>query len=120
MNRTFQQTIYLPGTLAADLDYRFKLDRDCTLVHVSAVSSNAAAGGLQLGTSAQANAFLIKSSTGVSQVPVEFKRTSFVGSEYPRLSAGTIFVANLDYDYNGGGSAVASANVTIVLTFAEG
>ena len=120
MQRIFTQTYHVPGTLAADLGIRFTVPTNCQLVHVSAVGSNSYAAGLELGTSADADAYLEKCSIGVSGTPVEKGRSNFVGSQYPHITDGTIFVITLDYNYNGGGAANASANVTIVLTFTEG
>ena len=99
----------------------------CTLIHVSAVSSNTEAGGLTIGTSADADGFLTKCSIGISNTPVEKEFGDFDGAlltepgrEPPRLSDGDVLVLALDFNYNGGGSADASADVTIVLTFVEG
>jgi len=117
---TFTHCIHIPGTLAADINYRFKLPRPATLVHISAVGSNAAAAGLSLGTPADGAAYLLKCGVGVSNTPVEKRRPDFVGGQFPHLAAGDTLVAAVDYDYNGGGAGSASANLSLVLTFAEG
>ena len=39
MNRTFQQTYHLPGTLTANIDIRFTAHTNMSLLHVSAVAS---------------------------------------------------------------------------------
>ncbi|MBN1640373.1 MAG: hypothetical protein JXA09_03985 [Anaerolineae bacterium] len=127
MIRKFTHTIHVPGTLGADLAVYWTVPSPCTLVHVSAVGSNSAAGGLSIGTSADADGYLTKCSIGVSNTPVEKAFTDFDGAlltnpghEPPHVSDGDVLAVALDYDYNGGGSASASADVTIVLTFVEG
>jgi len=120
MHRKFTQAFHVPGTLGADLNIRWTVPSDCQLVHVSAVSSDADAFGINIGTSADTSLYLAKASAGVSNVPVEFTRANFVGAQYPHPVDGTIIVIEVDYNYAGGGSASASADVTIVLTFQEG
>jgi hypothetical protein len=120
MNRTFQQSYHVVGTLGADWNIRFYLPFDAQLIHVSAVGSNAYAAGLNIGSSSDTDAYLTKSDIGVSNTPVEFDRDDFVGDQYPHIADGTIIVLQLDYNYAGGGSANASADVTVVLTFTEG
>ena len=112
--------IHMPGTLTADLAFRFVSDKDLQLEHVSGVGTGAAAAGLQLGTSVTAEAYLVKASIGISGTPVEFKRANFVGTQYPHILAGTIVVVTLDFDWNNGGGATAAAGVTLILSFSEG
>jgi hypothetical protein len=119
----FTHAWHVPGTLGADLDIRFTAPSNCTLVHVSAVGSNAYAAGLTIGTSDSAAEFMAKSSIGVSGTPVEFGFDDFAtyaSKAYPRIEDGDIVIFALDYNYNNGGSANASADVTIVATFLEG
>ena len=40
MLRKFSHAYHVPGTLSADLDIRFTVPSDCTLVHISAVAGN--------------------------------------------------------------------------------
>ncbi|NMC12666.1 MAG: hypothetical protein GYA34_07255 [Chloroflexi bacterium] len=120
MERIFTHTYHIPGTLAADLNIRFKLPCDAQLLHVSAVSSNTAAAGLTLGNSTEAAAYLAKKAAGVSGMPTVFDRDDFTGGQYPHIAQGTVFAAALDYDYNGGGSASASTDLSLVFTFTEG
>ena len=119
----FVQTWHVPGTLSADLNIRYTAPSNCTLIHVSAVGSNAYAAGLTIGTSASAAEFMAKSSIGVSNTPVEFDFDNFAtytNKAYPRIEDGDVVIFAVDYNYNGGGSANASADVTIVATFLEG
>ncbi len=125
MQRKFQIAFHVHGTLAADLNIRFTAPSDCKLVHVSAGCSDANAAGLQIGTSANTSGYITKYSIGVSGTPVEKQAlTDFdgtlAGNQFPRISDGDIIVLVLDFNYNDGGSALASDDVTIVLTFVEG
>lgn len=124
MQKIFQQSYHIPGTLSANINIRFTAPMPCSLVHCSAVASNDSDGTLALGTSADADGFLAACVIGDSNVPVEKGRADFdgalltdAGKENPRLADGTIFVATLDYD---GSSGTAADDVTIVLTFKEG
>jgi hypothetical protein len=122
--RTFQQVYHVPGTLSADVAIRFTAPFDCTLLHVSAVGSNANDGLLTIGDSNDADEYLTSSSIGDSNVPVEFDGDDFVdtsgnshGRYYPRIADGTVVVIALDHDGDGG---TATDDFTLVLTFAEG
>lgn len=108
---------HIPGTLAANINIRFTAPADATLLHVSAVGSNANDGLLEIGTSTDADAYLTSSAIGDSNVPAEFIRTNFVGYQYPRINKGDIVCIALDFDGAGG---VATDNFTLVLTFAAG
>jgi hypothetical protein len=119
--KSFCLTLHAIGTLGGDLNYRFTFPFDCSLVHISAVNSSAAAAGLTVGNSDTAAAYLAKASVGVSNTPVEFARANFVGTPVlPHILRGVILVVDVDHDYNNGGGAVDSANLTIVMTFSEG
>ena len=124
MQRTFQQAYHVAGTLAANLAITFTAPCDCTLLHVSAVGSNANDGLLTIGDSADADEYLTSSSIGDSHTPVEFDGGDFVDTSgnthtryYPRIADGTIVKIALDFDGAGG---TATEDFTLVLTFAEG
>ena len=121
----FQISFHVAGTLTADLNIRWTAPCDCTLIHVSAVSSDANAFGINVGDSTDTDGFLAKYSAGISDTPVEKEAFgdfsgALAGGQYPRISDGDILVIEVDFNYNGGGSALASDDPTIVLTFAEG
>lgn len=125
MQRKFQVAFHIHGTLTADLAIRWTVPSDCTLVHVSAVASDANAAGLEIGSSADDNGYVTKYSIGVSGTPVEKQAlTDFDGAlaleQYPHILDGTIIVLTLDFNYNDGGAGAASDDVTIILTFLEG
>jgi hypothetical protein len=116
-------SFHIPGTLSANLNIRFKVPSDCTLLHVSAVASNDSDATLALGTSAETDGFLAACVIGDSSTPVEKEIVDFdgallshAGNEPPRLSDGDIFVATLDYAAAGHADAVVSP----VFTFTEG
>jgi hypothetical protein len=124
MLRVFQQAFHIPGTLSANVSIKYTAPCNCTLLHVSAVGSNANDGLLTIGDSSDADEYLTSSSIGDSGTPVEFDGDDFVDTSgnthtlyYPRIADGTVVVIALDYD---GASGTATADFTIVLTFAEG
>ena len=124
MHRKFVMAFHVPGSLAANVDLRFTVPSDCTLVHVSAVASNDSDATLALGTSADTDGFLAACVIGDSGTPVEKEVADFdgallsdAGSEHPRLSDGDVFVITVDYD---GASGTAADDLTVVLTFQEG
>lgn len=117
MDRVFQQSYHVPGTLAADLSIVFTAPFDCQLIHVSVTGSNANDGLMTIGTTASAAAYLASTSIGDSATPVEVGRSRFVGGQYPHIDKGTKVAIALDHD---GAAGTATANFTLVLTFTEG
>jgi hypothetical protein len=113
----FAHSFHIPGTLTANLNIRFTVPKDCQLLHVSASNSAATSGTFILGTSADDDAYLTTSDIGDSNVPNEFDLDNFVGSQFPHIVDGTIFVVTVDYD---GAAGTAAANLTLILTFLEG
>ena len=120
----FTHTYHIPGTLSANAAIYFTAPFDCTLVHVSAVGSNANDGLLIIGDSSDDDEYLTSSSIGDSNTPAVFDGNDFVDTSgntqtryYPRIAAGTVVRATLDYD---GASGTATANFTLVMTFEEG
>ncbi len=105
------------GTLAANKVSTFTVPFDCSLVHVSAVATNANSANLKLGTSSDDDAYLVAFDIGDSGTPITKARTDFVGGQQPHILAGTVFVSTLDFD---GAAGTAAQNVDIVLTFSEG
>ncbi len=70
----------MPGTLSANLNIRFTVPSDCTLVHVSAVASNDSDATITLGTSADTDGFLAACVIGDSATPVEKGIADFDGA----------------------------------------
>jgi len=117
MERVFQQSYHIPGTLSANITITFAAPFDMQLVHVSAVANNDSDATLKIGNSSDDDAYLLAAAIGDSGTPVEKSRVNFIGGQYPHIADGTVVVATLDYD---GDSGTAAQNVTIVLTFTEG
>jgi hypothetical protein len=112
----FTQSFHIPGTLSANLDIEWKIPFDCQLLHVSWDNSANSNGTITLGNSSTADAYLTTTGIGNNTVVTKSK-ADFVGGEYPHILKDTVFVIGVDYD---GSSGTAAANLTIVLTFAEG
>jgi hypothetical protein len=81
----------------------------------------------QVGDSDDPNEYLgYETLTGSSTVD-EYDGDDFMDSDgnthtkyYPHITKGTTVCVNVDFNYNGGGSATAGTDLSIVLTFAEG
>ena len=116
MNRTFQQSYHIPGTLSANISIRFTAFTNMSLVHVSAVASNDSDATLKIGTSNDDDEFLAETTIGDSGTPSEFNWGDFI-DQYPRIEDGDIVVLMVDYD---GDTGTAAADITLVLTFTEG
>jgi hypothetical protein len=112
-----QLAFHIPGTLSADLAIVWTAYRDLSLLHVSAVASNDSDGTIKIGTTSDDDAYLAACTIGDSSVPAEKEKADFVGTEHPHIVDGTVLKITVDYDGSGG---TAAADVTIVLTFAEG
>ncbi|OGT28086.1 MAG: hypothetical protein A2Z17_07165 [Gammaproteobacteria bacterium RBG_16_66_13] len=117
MQRVFQQSYHVPGTLAANVVIKFTAPMDMQLVHAQAVASNASSATIIIGPSTDTDGYLVESSVGDSSVPAEFDKDDFVNTEFPHIVDGTIVVVTVDYD---GASGTAAADLTVVLTFTEG
>ncbi len=113
----FTVNYHTAGTLAANHQFRFKLPFDAQLISVSAGGSNTNNGIIDVGNSGDVDAYLDAKDIGDGGTPAIFGKADFVGTEFPHIAAGTIIVANLDYD---GASGTATADYTLVLTFYEG
>ncbi|MGD8626604.1 MAG: hypothetical protein PVJ34_18855 [Anaerolineae bacterium] len=124
MQRKFSHAFHVPGTLTANINIRFTVPSDCSLVHVSAVASNASSATLTVGDSSDTDEYLTANDVGDSNTPAEYDYDDFVdsagdshGRYYPHISDGTIVVVTIDYD---GASGTAAQDLTVVLTFVEG
>jgi hypothetical protein len=112
MNRTIQQSYYVPGTLTANLGIIFKAHADMTLIHVSGVVDGTTATTLAIGTTATAEAYMVAKTLGQSGVPAEWTKADFVGTQFPRIEKGTAVKLTVVH--------ASGVNPTIVLTFVEG
>ena len=120
----FTVELMLPGTLSANVNMRWTVPSNCTLLHVSAVASNDSDATIDIGTSADTDGYLDGKLVGDSNTPAEYDLDDFNGAlvtdqtnEYPQIVDGTIMVVICDFD---GASGTAADDLTIVLTFSEG
>ena len=112
-----QVAFHIPGTLSANLTLVWTAYRDLTLLHVSAVQSNAGAATVMIGTTSDTDAYMAETAAGQSKVPVEMDQDDFIDDEHPHIPAGTVIEITVDYNGDGG---TAADDLTIVLTFSEG
>jgi hypothetical protein len=124
MENVFTIPIHVTGTLGANVVFYWTSPFDCTLLHVSAVASNASSATIIVGESDDTDEYLTSQNVGDSAVPAEFDGDDFVDTDgnahtryYPRVDDGTIVVVTVDYD---GASGTAAANLSVVLTLAKG
>ncbi len=112
--------IIVPGTLTANVDYSFKAPFDMQLVKVSSITDASTTFILDIceNDTPDLDAYLDgKTVTGHATVATEYGESDFVGAVFPHITKGTQVIASIDYD---GGASSDSANVSILLTFAEG
>lgn len=115
MQPIYTHTIFLGPTLAANHTAVFTAPWDCQLVRVSHVNSTTNQGKIDIGTTADDDAYLDDQTIGELDVPVlENTPGDFVGSQYPHIPAGTIVKVTIT-DH-----ASHMANVAVVLWFAPG
>lgn len=115
----FSLTFAVPGTLAANHIFPFRLAVDATLIHVSAGNTSANAGTLKVGKSTDDDAFLTAMNFGVSNASAEASLpTDFAGadaaSQYPRMSKDVYYMITIT-DH-----ASHMANAYVTLTFDAG
>lgn len=110
--------IFVPGTLTANMHFEFKAPFDLTLHKVSANCDAATSFILDIGTTADTDAYLdAKTVTGDATDSTEYDVDDFVNSERPHIRAGDMVAVNIDYD---GGAGTDAAGVSILLVFGEG
>jgi len=102
------------GTLGADKAFYWTLPIGATLIHVSAVQSNAGAATLAIGDSGNTTQAIAAYAIGVSGTPVEKATADFTS---PHFVDGDVFVLTLDYN---GAAGTAAHDVNIVCTFLAG
>lgn len=114
----FTQTIVIPGTLAAPVQYVATVPSPCTIQHISMVQSNAGNARVKIGNSDNDDAYLEYTNLGVSGTPVELSALAdWIGSARPHLSKAEILQIYIDHDGDGG---TAADDVTMIITFTEG
>lgn len=110
--------ILIPGTLTANVTFRFKAPIPMQLVKVDAACADTTSFILDIGTAANDDAYLDgKTVTGAASTTTEFGRSDFVDGEFPHFVAGTEVLVSVDFDGGDGGNA---AGISMVLWFTEG
>jgi len=114
----FPVVVFVPGTLGANHHFEFIAPFDMTLEKVSANCDASTSFILDIGTTADTDAYLdAVTVTGDGTTSTEYDRDDFVGGEHIHVVKGTHVVATIDYD---GGGGADSAGVSILMTFLEG
>lgn len=119
MDRVFQQTYTIDGTLAANHIFHFTTPFDVQLVHVSLCNKSANAGSLKIGTSSDDDAWLGAENFGVSSTPVVVNTPAgfdgaTAGGQYPHILKSTVVKITIT-DH---GSHMTAP--CVLLTFTEG
>lgn len=108
---------HIPGTLAANVNIRWKAPFDLTVKKISAVASNDSDATMTVGVSTDTDSLIEATTIGDSNVPTEFTRSNFGANAYGNIAEGDILVITVDYD---GSSGTAAADLTVVITALEG
>jgi hypothetical protein len=108
----FPIPIHGHGTLSANMVAHITLPCPATLVSVSAVATTAAVGKIDIGTDADADAYLDDKTFGASGVPTVLGRADFVGAEYPHFAAGAVITVTITH--------ASMINPDAILWFLEG
>ncbi len=119
MQRVFQTTFTIDGTLAANHVFTWKVPFPCQIIHVSMSNSTANAGTLDLGPSTDADGYLDGKSFGVSAACTEIDAYSefdgaLAAGQFPKVADDTVLHITIK-DH-----ASHMANACVVLTFTEG
>ena len=124
MIREFNVGLHIPGTLGAGpYNIRWNAPDDCTLLHVSGVTSNDAATTITIGDETTAALHLAAWDIGAGAWTVHERGDAsafgdFATGQWPRILDGdTIVIA---VDPNGPEQGTSGADLTLVLRFAEG
>jgi hypothetical protein len=115
---TIALPIVIPGTLTADVTYRFQAPFGMQLFRVVAGCDNSTSFILDIGTASDTDAYLdAVTVTGAASTTTEYEQGDFVDSQYPKIADGDEVVVTVDYD---GGAGTDAANVSITLFLTEG
>jgi len=117
MFNVFTLNYYIPGTLAANHVLEWVAPFDCQLIHAQAHQSDYGISTLMICNSTDTDAYMAATAIGDSDVPTEWDRDNFVGTQFPHIADGEILVLTLDYD---GSAGTAAQNAQICLTFTQG
>ncbi len=118
LGNLFVLSLESDATLAADYVRRFQLPVGATLVAVNAGADNSTSFILDIGSAADADAYLDGVTvTGAASTTTMYGRSDFVDGEYPHIAANGEVVVTIDYD---GGAGTDGAGVHVDLYFREG
>ena len=110
--------IHIPGTLTADITFRFQAPFDLQLIKVTGACDNTTSFILDVGTAADSDAYLDGVTvTGAASTTTEYGLSDFVNDQYAHINDGDEVVVTVDYDGGAGGDA---ANVSVILWLYEG
>jgi hypothetical protein len=115
--RKFTVMFHFHGTLAADMQGRFVMPCQATLIEVSAGASNDAGTTITVGTSADADGYCQSQEIGDSGTPIALTQNGALISASGRTHVPNDTVVLWAADFNGAGDA--GENVSILFTFEE-
>ena len=123
MFNMFSVAIAMPGTIAADATFFFKVPCACTLREICAAANNAATSTtINVGTKADPDGYLDNEAIGQDDTPTVWDLDDFdgdlvsnQGDDYPHLSEGDIVAVGIDV-----GDGTDPVDPCIVLWFQEG
>jgi hypothetical protein len=105
-------TFNVVGALSGNYEWYAALPFGLTVVHVSAVGSNASDATIKVGSSTDDDEVLTASAVGDSGTPAEFDADDFV-SAAPHLDKGDVLDVTVDFD---GDSGTAVQDLQVVIT----
>jgi hypothetical protein len=109
---------HIPGTLAANLNIRFKAPCDMHIKEVQAGNSANTDGTFLFGVSGDTDSILTASDIGDSNAVTSFTRANFAATNpQGKVSKGEILVFTVDFD---GSAGTAAANLNLVVVATEG
>lgn len=114
----FVMQLFIEGTLTADVTRRFSLPVGATLIGANAGCDNATSFILDVGTAADADAYIDgETITGAAATTTDLAASDLVDGAPMHIDAGTEVVITIDYD---GGAGTDGAGIHVDLFFREG
>jgi hypothetical protein len=114
----FVMQLFIEGTLTGDVTRRFSLPVGATLIGANAGCDNATSFILDVGTAADADAYIDAATiTGAAATTTDIAASDLVDGEPMHIDANTEVVITIDYD---GGAGTDGAGINVDLFFREG